>query len=74
MRLRSRFEVQQKGKGKSHGKSTGPQGKSTEPFPVDWTKGIGKLKTKSKSNNGAKGKGYTFEEASLPETGTQDSQ
>ena len=36
---------------------------------MDWTKGKGKSKTKIKTNTGTKGKGYTAEEASLPETG-----
>ena len=42
--------------------------------PVDCTEGKGKSKTQYQSNEGAKGKGYAAEEASLPETVTQDNQ
>ena len=49
-------------------------GKSKAPFPVDWIKGKGKPKIKPQSNKGTQRKGYTAEEASLPEIMTQDSQ
>ena len=41
---------------------------------MDWSTRKGESKTKPKSNKGTQGKGYTAEEASLPETETQDSQ
>ena len=73
VRFRSNFEVQQKGKGKTKGKFKGPNVKTKELVLVDWTKGEGQYKIKPKSNKGTQGKGYTAEEASLPETETQGS-
>ena len=42
--------------------------KKQNPFAAGWAKGKGKQKTKFKSKKGQKGKGYTAEEASFPET------
>ena len=53
---------------KPKGKSKGQKGKNnTHVLPIG-QKGQGKQKTKFKSKKGQKGKGYTAEEASLPET------
>ena len=41
---------------------------------MDWSKGKGKPKGKVKSQKNPKGKGYTAEEASPPDSETQDSQ
>ena len=49
-----------------------PTGKGKEPFTADWAEGKGKQNTKSKATKGQKGKGYTAEEASVPESDAQD--
>ena len=66
------YEAQHKGKGQTKGKVKAPEGKGKEPFPADWAKGQGKQKTKFKTKTGQKGKGYTAEEASIPESDAQD--
>ena len=54
------------------GQAQGQTGKIKEPFPADWAEGKGKQNTKFKTKKGQKGKGYTAEEASIPESDAQD--
>ena len=63
-----------KGKGKAKGKSNIQNGKNKDPFSADWAKGKGKQKTKFRAKKGPKGKGYTAEEASVPELEANEGQ
>ena len=64
-----------KGEGNNaKGKSKGEKGKNKYPFPADWAKGNGKQKTKFKAKKGQPGKGYTAEEASVPELEANEGQ
>ena len=65
-------EVQHKTRGNTKGKSKVQKGKGKELFPLDWAQGKGKQNTKFKTKKGQKGKGYTAEEASVPESDAQD--
>ena len=74
LRFRSSYEAQPKGKGKVKTKSKFSKGKTKKTLPVDWSKGQGKPKGKVNPQTNPKGKGYTAEEANLPDTETQDNQ
>ena len=70
--FRSVYEVQHKVKVNNQRKSEGAKRKKgKEPCIADWAKGKGKQNTKFKTKKGQKGRGYTAEEASVPESDAQ---